>query len=55
MKALITGSNGFVGGYIVEELLSNNYSVVGIDNFSKYGRVTKSYDSNKNFLFKEGE
>ena len=55
MKALITGSNGFVGGYIVEELLSNNYSVVGIDNFSKYGRVKKSYDSNKNFLFKEGE
>ena len=55
MKALITGSNGFVGGYIVEELLSNNYSVVGIDNFSKYGRVTKSYDSNKKFFFKEGE
>ena len=55
MKALITGSNGFVGGYIVEELLSNNYSVVGIDNFSKYGRVTKSYDSNNKFLFKEGD
>ncbi len=55
MKVLITGSNGFVGGYIVNELLKNNYSVVGIDNFSKYGKVLKSYDKNPRYLFKEGD
>ncbi len=43
-KVLITGSSGFIGGYVVEELLSRGYEVVGLDNFSKYGRVSKSYD-----------
>ena len=55
MKVLITGSNGFVGGYIVSELLKNNYSVVGIDNFSKYGKLLKSYDDHPSYLFKEGD
>ena len=55
MKILVTGSNGFVGGYIVNDLLNNNYSVVGIDNFSKYGKVLKSYDKNPRYLFKEGD
>ncbi len=55
MKILVTGSNGFVGGYIVNELLNNDYSVVGIDNFSKYGKVLKSYDDNPKYLFKEGD
>jgi nucleoside-diphosphate-sugar epimerase len=35
-KVLVTGSSGFIGGYIVEELLSQNYQVVGLDNLSKY-------------------
>lgn len=29
-KALVTGVNGFVGPYLVEELVANNYSVIGI-------------------------
>ena len=37
MKVLVSGSAGFIGGYLVEELLGRGYSVVGIDNFSKYG------------------
>ncbi|HVT76650.1 MAG TPA: NAD(P)-dependent oxidoreductase, partial [Acidimicrobiales bacterium] len=41
--------------YIVEELLSRGYRVVGIDNLSKYGRVTKSYDSDANYTFIEGD
>ena len=36
-KVLVTGSEGFIGRYIVSELLDNNYYVIGIDNFSKYG------------------
>jgi UDP-glucose 4-epimerase len=48
-KILVTGSAGFIGGYLVEELLSRGYSVVGVDNFSKYGEVRKSYDDHPNY------
>jgi UDP-glucose 4-epimerase len=54
-KVLLTGSSGFIGGYIVEELLREGHEVVGVDNFSKYGRVEKSYDSHPNFKFIEGD
>ena len=54
-KVLITGSSGFIGGYVVEELLSRGYDVVGLDNYSKYGRVTKSYDSHPRYTFVEGD
>ena len=40
-KVLVTGSAGFIGGYVVEELLRRNYEVVGLDNFSKYGKVAQ--------------
>jgi UDP-glucose 4-epimerase len=48
-KILVTGSAGFIGGYLVEELLSRGFSVVGVDNFSKYGEVRKSYDDHPNY------
>ena len=54
-KVLITGSSGFIGGYVVEELLSRGYDVVGLDNYSKYGRVTKSYDIHPRYMFVEGD
>ncbi len=54
-KVLITGSQGFIGGYVVEELLARGYQVVGLDNYSKYGRVAKSYDSNPNYKLVEGD
>ena len=50
-KVLLTGSQGFIGSYICNELLSNNYKVFGIDNFSKYGDVTRSHDTHDNFTF----
>jgi UDP-glucose 4-epimerase len=54
-KVLISGSAGFIGGYVVEELLERGYAVVGLDNFSKYGRVKKSYDDNPNYQLVEGD
>jgi nucleoside-diphosphate-sugar epimerase len=30
---VITGAAGFIGGYLVEEALSQGFKVVGIDNF----------------------
>jgi UDP-glucose 4-epimerase len=46
---LLTGSQGFIGSYIAQELLSKGYRVIGIDNFSKYGHVVRPQDSNSNF------
>jgi UDP-glucose 4-epimerase len=54
-KVLITGSQGFIGGYIVEELLRGGHSVIGVDNLSKYGRVAKSYDAHPSYTFVEGD
>lgn len=39
MKILVTGSAGFICGYTIEELLNNGHEVVGIDNYSKYGKI----------------
>jgi nucleoside-diphosphate-sugar epimerase len=52
---VVTGSAGFIGGYIVEELLRRGDRVVGVDNFSKYGKVRKSYDDNPNYSLIEGD
>jgi nucleoside-diphosphate-sugar epimerase len=54
-KVLVTGSAGFIGGYLVSELLDRGHEVVGIDNFSKYGPVTHSYDEHPRFRFVEGD
>ena len=55
MKILVTGSKGFIAGYLVDELLKYGHTVVGIDNLSKYGEVEKSYDNNPNYKFFKGD
>ncbi len=55
MNILITGSAGFICGYLVEELLAHGHTVYGIDNYSKYGKVEKSYDHHPDYHFVEGD
>jgi len=55
LKILVTGSAGFISGYLVEELLKAGHEIVGIDNFAKYGRTEKSYDNNSKYHFVEGD
>ncbi len=54
-KVLVTGAAGFIGGYVVERLLADGHTVVGLDNHSKYGKVTKSYDTHPHYRLVEGD
>jgi nucleoside-diphosphate-sugar epimerase len=54
-RVLVSGSAGFIGGYVVEELLRRGYAVTGVDNFSKYGKVRKSYDDHPAYKLVEGD
>jgi len=55
MKIVFTGAAGFIAGYAVEELLNAGHEVIGIDNYSKYGKVEKSYDNHPKYKFIEGD
>jgi nucleoside-diphosphate-sugar epimerase len=55
MKILVTGSAGFIGGYLVEELLQAGHQVVGVDNFSKYGPLKQASLENPKYRFVEGD
>jgi nucleoside-diphosphate-sugar epimerase len=52
---LVTGSAGFIGGYLVEELLGRGHEVVGLDDYSKYGPVAHSYDEHPRYRFVQGD
>jgi nucleoside-diphosphate-sugar epimerase len=54
-RVLVTGSAGFIGGYLVAELLARGYAVTGLDNFSKYGRVRRGHDSHPGYRLVEGD
>jgi UDP-glucose 4-epimerase len=42
-------------GYLVEDLLRAGHEVVGIDNFSKYGEITRSYDTDPRYKLIRGD
>ena len=55
MKVLITGSAGFIAGYVVQQLLEAGHEVVGLDNFSKYGVVERSFQDDPRYRFLRGD
>ncbi len=55
LKILVTGAAGFIGGYLVPDLLDAGHAVVGVDNFSKYGRVHRSYEGHPRYELVEGD
>ena len=46
---LVTGSEGFIGSYLCNELLEHGYNVIGVDNYSKYGVVKRAHNAHPNF------
>jgi UDP-glucose 4-epimerase len=55
MKIVITGSAGFIGGYLVEDLLQAGHEVIGLDNFSKYGLLKQASSSHGAYRFVQGD
>jgi len=55
LKVLVTGAAGFICGYLVAELLDAGHEVVGVDNFSKYGRVSRTFDNDPRYRLVEGD
>ena len=54
-RTLLTGSAGFIGGYLAQELLKRGHEVIGVDNFSKYGPVRRSYEDHPLFSQVQGD
>jgi UDP-glucose 4-epimerase len=55
LKVLVTGAAGFICGYLVAELLSAGHEVVGVDNYSKYGPVKRSFDDDPGYRLVQGD
>ena len=55
VRILVTGAAGFIAGYLVPELLDAGHEVVGLDDFSKYGATSRSYDSHPCYRFVRGD
>src|SRR5256885_12208997 len=54
-KVLVTGAAGFIGSYLVGELLGQGYAVTGLDNFSKYGAAASAHEGHPGYTFTEGD
>lgn len=54
-KILVTGSHGFIMGYTIPILLEQGHEVWGVDNFWKYGELSRSFEKHPNFHFTRGD
>jgi len=54
LKVLVTGSEGFAGGHIVNYLINEGCDVVGLDDLSKYGYQRNNLNT-KNYKFVKGD
>jgi len=55
VRVLLTGSAGFIGSYVVAELVARGYQVVGLDDFSKYGRAAAPRALDRRYRLVEGD
>ena len=55
MRVLVTGAAGFIAGYLIPELLGVGHEVVGVDDFSKYGATSRTYDADPHYRFIHGD
>ena len=55
MKILVSGASGFICGYLIDELLQSGWEVLGLDNFSKYGPIEKTYQNHPRYKFIQGD
>ena len=51
----MTGAAGFICGYVVPDLLAAGHEVIGVDNFSKYGPTTRSFDDHPHYRLIQGD
>jgi len=51
----VTGAAGFICGYVVPDLLAAGHEVIGVDNFSKYGPTTRSFDDHPHYRLIQGD
>jgi nucleoside-diphosphate-sugar epimerase len=54
-RVLVSGAAGFIGGYVVSELLARGYQVVGVDNLSKYGELRPGHADHPGYRFVRGD
>src|ERR1700747_2867897 len=54
-RIVVSGSAGFIGGYLTQELLARGHEVVGVDNFSKYGKGARTHGDNPGYRLCEGD
>lgn len=48
-RILALGGSGFIGSYIIRDLLARGHEVTSVDNFSKYGYIHHDFYNHKNF------